>query len=170
MAASTLGPRPMFRSFRSRLTLFFVAIVIVPMLVVTVALFRLIADNEHGQADARVAQAQTPAIGLYRREVERAGVAAGRIARDPAMAAALRSGNERQVQIRASRLLRGQRLRRLAVVSQGRTLVDVGSPDATAPAARTLVESGGGQIGQLRVSTTTATEYTRLVRRVTGLA
>jgi sensor histidine kinase regulating citrate/malate metabolism len=51
----------MFRSFRSRLTLFFVAIVIVPMLVVTVALFRLIADNEQGQADARVAQAQTAA-------------------------------------------------------------------------------------------------------------
>ena len=159
----------MFRSFRSRLTLFFVAIVIVPMLVVTVALFRLISDNEHGQADARVAQAQTAAIGLYGREVERAGIAAGRIARDPAMSAALRSGNERRVQTRASRLLRAQRLRRLAVVSQGRTLVDVGSPDATAPAARTLVESGGGQIGQLRVSTTTATEYSRLVRRVTGL-
>ncbi len=159
----------MFRSFRSRLTLFFVAIVIVPMLVVTVALFRLISDNEHGQADARVAQAQTAAIGLYGREVERAGVAAGRIARDPAMSAALRSGNERAVQTRASQLLRAQRLRRIAVVSRARTVVDVGSPDATASAARTLRESGGGQIGQLRVSATTATEYTRLVRRVTGL-
>ena len=95
------------------------AIVIVPMLVVTVALFRLISDNEHGQADARVAQAQTAAIGLYGREVERAGVAAGRIARDPAMSAALRSGNERAVQTRASQLLRAQRLRRIAVVEPG---------------------------------------------------
>jgi diguanylate cyclase (GGDEF)-like protein len=159
----------MFRSFRSRLTLFFVAIVIVPMLVVTVALFRLISDNERGQADARVAQAQTAAIGLYRREVERAGVAAGRIARDPAMSAALRSGKERAARARASRLLRAQRLRRIAVVSQGRTLLDLGARDATASAARTLVESGGDQIGQLRVSTITGAEYTRLVRRVTGL-
>ncbi len=159
----------MFRSFRSRLTLFFVAIVIVPMLVVTVALFRLISDNEHGQADARVAQGQTAAIGLYRREVERAGVAAGRIARDPAMSAALRSGNERRVQDRAGQLLRTQRLRRIAVVSRGRTLADVGSRDATASAARALLESGGGEIGQLGVSTITGAEYTRLVRRVTGL-
>src|SRR4029453_9160158 len=103
----------MFRSFRSRLTLFFVAIVIVPMLVVTVALFRLISDNEHGKADARVAQAQTAAIGLYRREVERAGVAAGRIARDPAMSAALRSGNATSARVRAGELLRAQRLRRI---------------------------------------------------------
>src|SRR3954454_22262332 len=98
----------MFRSFRSRLTLFFVAIVIVPMLVVTVALFRLISDNEHGQADARVAQGQTAAIGLYRRAAERAGVAVGRIARAPAMSAALRSGNEGAVRARANRLLRAQ--------------------------------------------------------------
>jgi diguanylate cyclase (GGDEF)-like protein len=159
----------MFRSFRSRLTLFFVAIVIVPMLVVTVALFRLISDNEHGKADARVAQAQTAAIGLYRREIERAGVAAGRIARDPAMSAALRSGNAAAVRSRAGSLLRAQRLRRIAVVSRGRTLVDVGSRDATASAARVLVKSGGGQVGQLHVSTITRPEYTRLVRRVTGL-
>ena len=103
----------MFRSFRSRLTLFFVAIVIVPILVVTVALFRLISDNEHGQADARVAQGQTAAIGLYQREVERAGAAAGRVARDREMAAALRSGNESAVRRRAAELVRSQRIRRI---------------------------------------------------------
>jgi diguanylate cyclase (GGDEF)-like protein len=159
----------MFRSFRSRLTLFFVAIVVVPMLVVTVALFRLISDNEHGKADARVAQAQTAAIGLYRREVERAGAAAGRIARDPAMSAALRSGNATSARVRAGELLGAQRLRRIAVVNRGRTIVDVGSKDATASAARGLVAVGGREVGQLRVSTITGAEYTRLVRRVTGL-
>src|SRR5690349_20493455 len=122
----------MFRSFRSRLTLFFVAIVIVPMVVVTVALFRLITDNEHGKADARVAQAQTAAIGLYRREVERAGVAAGRIARDPQMAAALRSGNRVARQRRAEQLLAAQKLRRIAVVDGARTVVEAGAPDDTA--------------------------------------
>ena len=51
-------------SFRARLTLFFFLIVIVPLISVAVIVFRLIGDNEHGQADARVAQAQTAAIGL----------------------------------------------------------------------------------------------------------
>jgi diguanylate cyclase (GGDEF)-like protein len=159
----------MFRSFRSRLTLFFVAIVIVPMLVVTVALLRLISDNEHGKADARVAQAQTAAIGLYRRDVERAGVAAGAIAQDPVMSSALRSGNQAAAQARARTLLRTQRLRRIAVLSGSRVIADVGSPDATASAARDLMVAGGRRVGQLRVSTITGSEYTREVRRVTAL-
>src|SRR2546430_15532640 len=39
-------------SFRARLRLFFVLIVIVPMLSVAIVLFRLISDNETGKADA----------------------------------------------------------------------------------------------------------------------
>ncbi len=42
-------------SFRNRLTLFFVAIVIVPMVSVAFVLFSLISDNEDGKADARLA-------------------------------------------------------------------------------------------------------------------
>ena len=45
-------------SFRNRLTLFFVLIVIVPMVSVAFVLFRLIADNESGKADARLAAAK----------------------------------------------------------------------------------------------------------------
>src|SRR4051795_5939631 len=39
-------------SFRNRLALFFVLIVIVPMLAVTFLLFRLIAQSENGKSDA----------------------------------------------------------------------------------------------------------------------
>ena len=45
-------------SFRNRLTLFFVAIVIVPMVSVAFVLFSLISDNENGKADARLAARQ----------------------------------------------------------------------------------------------------------------
>ena len=45
-------------SFRNRLTLFFVLIVVVPMVAVAFVLFRLIADNESGKADARLAARQ----------------------------------------------------------------------------------------------------------------
>jgi diguanylate cyclase (GGDEF)-like protein len=156
-------------SFRSRLTLFFLLIVIVPMVSVAVVLFRLIADNEQGKADARVAQGQTAVIGLYRREVERAGAAAGRVGQDRELAQALRAGNRSAAARRARELLRRQRIRRIAVVRDGRTLVDVGVREATASAVREIVGTGGRRVGRLRVSAVTAGELTRLAREVTGL-
>ena len=41
-------------SFRTRLTSFFVLIVVVPMIAVAFLVFRLISDSEQGKADARV--------------------------------------------------------------------------------------------------------------------
>src|ERR1700755_890036 len=57
--------RDRLSSFRTRLRLFFVLIVIVPMIAVTFIVFRLIAESENGQADARVAARQEHAISLY---------------------------------------------------------------------------------------------------------
>ena len=59
-------------SFRNRLTLFFVLIVVVPMVAVAFVLFRLIADNESGKADARLAATKGSAINLYREDYNRA--------------------------------------------------------------------------------------------------
>ena len=156
-------------SFRSRLTLFFLLIVIVPMVSAAVVLFRLIADNERGKADARVAQGQTAVIGLYRREVDRAGAIAGRVGRDPELLQALRAG-DRATAIREARAqLRRQRARRIAIVRDGRTVLDVGSREAMASAAREIVGTGGRSVGQLRVSAITGREFTRLGRRITAL-
>ena len=58
-------------SFRNRLTLFFVLIVVVPMVAVAFVLFRLIADNESGKADARLAATRGAAINLYREDATR---------------------------------------------------------------------------------------------------
>ena len=63
-------------SFRNRLTLFFVLIVVVPMVAVAFVLFRLIADNESGKADARLAATKGSAINLYREDYNRANLAA----------------------------------------------------------------------------------------------
>ena len=38
-------------SFRNRLTLFFIVIVIVPMIAVALVLFRLVSDAEHGKSE-----------------------------------------------------------------------------------------------------------------------
>src|SRR4051794_38664634 len=69
-------------SFRTRLRLFFLLIVIVPMISVTLIVFRLIAESEHGQADARVAARQDAAISLYYDARSQADRLATRIGRD----------------------------------------------------------------------------------------
>ena len=50
-------------SFRSRLRLFFVVIVVVPMITMAVVLFQLIVASERSQTDARLAEAQKSLAG-----------------------------------------------------------------------------------------------------------
>ena len=52
-------------SFRNRLALFFVLIVIVPMLAVAFLLFRLIDESERGKTDAAIAQQHSTAAQLF---------------------------------------------------------------------------------------------------------
>ncbi len=55
-------------SFRTRLTSFFVLIVVIPMLAVGFLVFRLISDSQQGKADARVNGVATAAGKLYESE------------------------------------------------------------------------------------------------------
>ena len=64
-------------SFRNRLRLFFVVIVIVPMIVVALVLFQLVSRSEQSQTDAQLSAAQRVAQNLYRESADRAD-AAGR--------------------------------------------------------------------------------------------
>ena len=54
-------------SFRGRLTLFFVAIVVVPMVAVAVLVVQVTDDSRNGKADARLASALGTAQELYDR-------------------------------------------------------------------------------------------------------
>ena len=56
-------------SFRNRLTLFFVLIVVVPMVAVAFVLFGLISNNEQGKAEARAGQRQGVARNLALTEI-----------------------------------------------------------------------------------------------------
>src|SRR5436305_2498802 len=156
-------------SFRSRLTLFFLAIVVVPMISVGALVFVLIADNETGKTDARVAEAQAVARGVYREGVDDAGRALRRVAADARLAAALRSGDASGVRDRARTLSRELGLRRLIVTANGGTLADVGDGGAIAAARTELLAHGGGPVGRLEVSTTGARAYADRVLEVTTL-
>src|SRR3954453_17231623 len=88
-------------SFRGRLTLFFVLIVIVPMVSVTLVIFRLISDNEHGKADARGGARGRTAVGLPAERANEADRAARLVVNDPQLAAALRAHDRGAAQRRA---------------------------------------------------------------------
>ena len=156
-------------SFRNRLTLFFVVIVVIPMIAATVVVLQLLSASERQTADARLAQGQTAAIELYRREVDRASTVAGRAGSDPILAQALRDRDRASARARARELLRSLRARRLAISRGGRTFIDVGARNAAAPATRLLVSSSGRSVGRLQASVITAPRYVALARRVTRL-
>ena len=156
-------------SFRNRLTLFFVLIVVVPMVAVAFVLFRLIADNESGKADARLAAKQETAINLYqeaRNEADRAAVAIGR---DVTLARALRANDTPALRARATELLKGQDVQRIVIARGSTPAVDVGDGTAVFPATRDLVADGDKRFGRLEVSVRTPPEYAGLVQRLTSL-
>src|SRR3954468_8822192 len=78
--------RDRLSSFRTRLRLFFVLIVIVPMIAVTLIVFHLIAASENGQADARVAGQQEAAISMYYDAHANADRLAAQLGRDQTLA------------------------------------------------------------------------------------
>jgi diguanylate cyclase (GGDEF)-like protein len=153
-------------SFRNRLTLFFVLIVVVPMVALAFVLFRLIADNESGKADARLNANTSSAAHLYKESVNQANQAAMVIARDPQLGQALRTDDTAALESRARQLLVSERARRIIISRSGKPIVDVGEPKAVFAASRNLL-NGNKPAGVLQVSVENAADYTGLIQRVT---
>jgi len=156
-------------SFRNRLRLFFLMIVVAPMLVVAVVLYLVTFTSESGKSDADV-NARTQVAMKMNDEAHRQALAAGRaIVNDVPFATAIRRNDAEQLQTRASDLLRRRGVQRI-VVAKGtnRAIVDVGNAAATFPAAINLVD-GKKRFGTLEVATTTPAQYAREVKRTTGL-
>ena len=172
-APSTLdgggGPPGEAMSFRTRLTLFFVLIVIVPMVSVAVVVFRLISDNETGKADARLAEGQAAARGIYLEVRDGAGPEARIVGSDAELGRALQARDYPAANARARDLLRELDLKRIVVINGGRNVVDAGSPKAISPIGRKLIGSDGSRVGTLQVSETSASQYVARVKRVTTL-
>jgi diguanylate cyclase (GGDEF)-like protein len=158
-------------SFRSRLTLFFVAIVIVPMASMAIVLFRLLSDNEHGKGDARIAARQEAAIHLYEDARRNSASVARKIAgTDAPLAAALRAGDKARIQRRTDQLLARYAVARILVRDpKGATLGDAGSQLAAFPATLQLVDQRRRSYGTIQVATQTAPRYADLVHRIAGL-
>jgi diguanylate cyclase (GGDEF)-like protein len=156
-------------SFRNRLGLFFVVIVIVPMLAVAFLLFRLIDESESARADSEIAQRHTFASSLFTRQRTLAARAAQRVADDRIFAGALQDGSIDRARRRATQLLARQALERIVFVKDGDAIVRVGDRRAIAPAVQQVVTRSGRGLGTLGVAVIEASAYVRLVRELTGL-
>src|SRR4051794_2661029 len=156
-------------SFRGRLTLFFVLIVIVPMISVTVVIFSLISDNESGKSNAAVAARLDVATKLAQEAQQEAARAGDAIGNDRIIATGLRRDDRAMVQRRAEALLTQLRLTRLLIFGTDRhAIADAGRDDAVFPASLTL-KADGEVVGTLQVSVQTAGQFTGLVQTVTTL-
>ncbi len=99
-------------SFRTRLTVFFVLIVVVPMVALGVVVARLVTDSEEGKANARAGAHVTAALAVYERASERGGLFARQLGADPVLSGAIREGDRVLARTRLRTLMRQQGLAR----------------------------------------------------------
>ena len=155
-------------SFRNRLTVFFIVLVILPMIVVAAVGFVLASDSEQGKTDARLSEAQTSASGLFREKQDEAEKAARVIAQDRQLAQAIQAGQRGPIQARLNQLASDNGIRRGVMTLQKAGRFETGRGDALAPARTRLLDAKGGTAGVLTLSAVGAEEYAQLTERVTG--
>ncbi|MGB9182646.1 MAG: diguanylate cyclase [Solirubrobacteraceae bacterium] len=114
-------------TFRTRLTGFFLLIVMIPMIAVGVLVFRLINDSQQGKADARANGIASAAASVYQQASRSATYDARTVAR------ALQNVNGKPLRRRAAALVAQVGIVRVTVADGRRTIVDVGRHNAVAP-------------------------------------
>ena len=157
-------------SFRNRLGLFFIVIVIVPMLAVAFQLFGLIGESVKGQADAGVVARHEVATQLYVRNRQAAAVALKEVVTDARMRELLLAGKKKAAAERARELVKGRAIARIVLVKGSSVRFSRGKPTAIAPAVRDVDSKRGTtstNIGKLQVSVVDAASYARDTQNLT---
>jgi diguanylate cyclase (GGDEF)-like protein len=155
-------------SFRSRLRLFFVVIVVVPMITMAVVLFQLIVASERSQTDARLAEAQTVSQQIIRELETEAGEVAERIGRDQRLADALETSDERAIQRRLDRLTDEAEAQYVQLRLNDMGGFESGGLPAIAPSTRQLVNENDEPTGRLRAAMLSPEEYGSRISKLTN--
>jgi diguanylate cyclase (GGDEF)-like protein len=171
-------------SFRGRLRLFFVLLVIVPMIALAVVLFTLTSRSETGKADAGISAGVRTAFGVYEEAAARAEPALREVASDRRLRAALASGSGVEARLdelvaagsTASDLAGGSsgadpagNVVRIELYSPDREpIARAGLPAGVAPRAAPIA-AGGETLGILAVSVTAADAFATRLETLTGL-
>jgi diguanylate cyclase (GGDEF)-like protein len=142
-------------SFRTRLTGFFVLIVVLPMVAVGFLVFRLIGDSEQGKSDARASGIAATATSLYTSAEENARADAQTFGR------ALSRLPQPDLRQRAAALASQSGMARVTLTGAGGPPIDVGDHTAIAPGTAKVVPAGGGAPATVVASELTAAQYAR---------
>jgi len=155
-------------SFRSRLGLFFVLIVIVPMMAVAVLLFGLVGKSEDSMGNADIGARQTAAQQLLEVKSREATAPLTTVSEDPKLVQALLRSDSAAATKRAKQLVKSLRLERIVLIKDGERIVAAGDKTAIAPAVAPL-EINKTDFGSLGVSVIDAKTYADEIRRTANL-
>ena len=156
-------------SFRARLTLFFVAIVIVPIATLAVLVIELSEDSRDGKADARLGAGLSTAGGLYQDALDRPTEVVERLTERPFFTSALLASNAAKLMIMAEAAAASGDVAGIEILDAGgESLASVGNLSALA-AIETEIEQRGATIGIVRVGALDPGTFTRDLERLTGL-
>src|SRR6185437_15743587 len=142
-------------SFRTRLSSFFVLIVVVPMAAVGFLVFRLIDDSQSGKADARASAVAGIADTVYVNASTQASLRARAVAGDLALTPPAR------LQARANALAARDGLARMTVSIGGAKKVDLGDHTAIAPGIALVRAARTRPARTVVASTLTAGDFAR---------
>jgi diguanylate cyclase (GGDEF)-like protein len=155
-------------SFRSRLRLFFVVIVVAPMITMAVVLFLLIATSQRSKTEARLSQAVTVAQEILREEETAAADAAQVIGGDQRLANARRQRNRQAIQRRLEVLANRTDAHYVDLRLDRLGNFEPSDLPALAPVERTLVDQNEEPTGRLTVSMISPDDYAERIRKLTG--
>ncbi len=155
-------------SFRNRLTLFFILLVILPVLAVAAVGILIVRDSEEQKNEQALDQAKRAAEGLYQEARDRAQVVAQTATTDDELAVAVRDDDRAAQQRRLEDLMRRGGAVRVRLKLVGEEPVEAGGGEAVAPARSRVVDADGRPRGRMDVSVTTATDFAALLESVTG--
>ena len=111
-------------SFRGRLALFFLLIVVIPIAAIALLVVNVTRDSTSGKADASLSTGLSTALTVYEREVEAAGDAVSELLSDRDIVAALQSGNPAEIESAARAAGSEAGLERLAVEPPNGPVID----------------------------------------------
>ena len=158
-------------TFHGRLRLFFVIIVVVPMVAIAVVLFALTAESERGKADAGIAAGLDVSLSLYD-EGRREAVGFLRQLQDRPLSPrrlrfVLRRRDREVARAQLRKQVSGHVVAATLFDRRGTPIAAVGSTDAVAFASTSLLAADRRRLGTLSVSTTAAHTLVRTAARRT---
>lgn len=157
-------------SFRARMVLFFVIIVVIPMIAVALVLTRLIGESEVGRADSQLAEGLQVAIGVYQDARSKAVGELREFSQEESLRRAFAEDQRAALRWATRDEARGGAVDSVVLYDEdGRRIAGAGASSAVAYATAVPTAPGGRRIGRIALSTTTAREYAREVAGLTNL-